>query len=419
MKKYFVLLSSIIMISCSEENPKEIIVADYIQFVNEANRNKIDSILSFDFKYINDSIVEDKTEFLKGVKSTIDYFEREIIEIETNQNVVKTKENLLTNVNLILDIPPVSRKREYHFNENNKIKSIYNLETIIPPDNILVANNLFKWALIEYPSIYKIIAEKSQKNENANDEIKYLLTKLNEKGINILNEIENLETNEGDKSTKKRKDTDYTFVENINKLHALSKEYTGKKVMLKLNYNSLYMGSLALFEDDDYSFINVDCSDQALEYVSKIKTGNKCTVIGIVGIDILGNPEIKNAIIYPVNYKGQTINIFITPGESFLSSLVITPFGMNYFPFGEFTIKKMVSELSNTVLSNGKKPIINGWTKSNNIYILHVKMMDEDVQFIFTHLLDKDGEGSIMKGKISGQDIEGVQMLRLIPSLIE
>ena len=111
-------------------------------------------------------------------------------------------------------------------------------------------------------------------------------------------------------------------------------------------------------------------------------------------------------------------NDYLNPKSDFKSSLVVTNIGMNAFPFGEHTVQEFENAIRNTVGSNGKTPIINGWTKNDNVYTLKVNYAGEDVQFIFEHLLNQEGKPSIMYGKINGERIDGVQMYQLVPSLI-
>ena len=321
MKKIVLFFTIItVFVSCNsidKKNNKEKIVKEFIEFINNGNSVKVDSITSYDFKLLTDSDVTEKTEYLTSLFKRVANAKIHIEEIKTINGIVKTKEKITSDLTTILNIEPISRKREYHFNDSNLINSIYNIEQFESPDYKKVRKNFSKWAYQEYPEFVKAMSEKANKNENTDEETRYLLTKLKEKGITVLDEF-NTKSNKSDISE------------------------------------------------------------------TEIHSGND----------------------------------YLNPKSDFKKSLVVTYIGMNAFPFGEYTVQEFENAIKNTVGSNGKTPTINGWTKNDNVYTLNVNYMGENVQFIFTHLLNQEGKASVMSGEINGEKIDGVQMYQLVPSLV-
>jgi hypothetical protein len=321
MKKIVLFFTIItVIVSCNvidKKNNKEKIVKEFIGFINNGNSVKVDSITSYDFKLLTDSDVTEKPEYLTSLFKRVGNTKIQIEEIKTIDGTVKTKEKITSDLTTILNIEPISRKREYHFNDSNLIKSIYNIEQFASPDYKKIQKYFSKWAYQEYPEFFKAMIEKANKNKNTDEETRYLLTRLKEKGITVLDAFNTESSTNNIKQTEK------------------------------------YLGN-------DYE----------------------------------------------------------NPNSDFKSSLVITYMGMNAFPFGEYTVQAFENAIKSTVMSNGKTPIINGWTKSDNVYTLNVNYMGENVQFIFTHLLNQEGKASVMSGKINGEKIDGVQMYQLVPSLV-
>ncbi|MBN2890863.1 MAG: hypothetical protein JXL97_03265 [Bacteroidales bacterium] len=322
MKQTFLLFAVLIVLfSCNTEekkNYKEEIVRNFIEYLNNGESEKVDSITTPDFKYLTDTSVAEKSDYLKNVTKPVANAKIQIVEIETSENIVKTKEKITDDIIDYLDLKPIERKREYHFNDSNLIKSIYNLEQFESPDYIKIQKKLILWANQEYPDFVQKMIGKAKNGENIDEERRYLLTKLKNRGLQVLDSV-SFET------VKKEEPTEET------------------------------------------------------------KSGGS----------------------------------FISPNGSFLNSVVITYFGMNAFPFGEYTVQEFKDAVAGTVMTNGKNPIIKGWTKNDNIYTLHVNYQGETVKFVFIHLLNKEGKGSEMYGMINGERIDGVQMYQLVPSLIK
>ena len=322
MKKTFLLFAVLIVLfSCNTENKKidkEAIVKNFIKYLNNGEPNKVDSITTPGFKYLTDTTVAEKSDYLKNVVKPVANAKIQIIEIETSENIVKTKEKITDDVINYLKLQPIKRKREYHFNDSNLIKSIYNLEQFESPDYMKIQKKLILWANQEYPDFIQKMIEKAKNGENIDEERRYLLTKLKNKGLQVLDSVS---------------------FETIKKEEPKKENYSGSK--------------------------------------------------------------------------------YITPNNSFLNSVVITYFGMNAFPFSEYTVQEFKNAVTGTVMTNSKKPIIKGWTKNDNVYTLHVNYKGENVQFIFIHLLNQEGKGSEMYGMINGEKIDGVQMYQLAPSLIK
>ena len=322
MKKTFLLfVVSVILYSCGVEDKKitkEEIVRDFVKYINNGETNKVDSVTTSDFKYLTDTSATEKKDYLKLVIKPVANAQVQIIEIETSENVVKTKEIITDDLIDYLKLKPIERKREYHFNDSLQIKSIYNLEQVVPPDYYDIQQKLMLWANQEYPDFVQKMIEKAKNGENIDEERKFLLTKLKSKGLHIL--------------------------------------------------DSIYIETRQIEEQKE------------------------------------------------VNSSGSN---YITPNSSFLNSIVITYFGMNAVPFGEYTVQEFKDAVESTVMTNGETPIVYGWTKDDNVYTLHVNYKGENVQFVFVHLLNKEGKGSEMYGIIKGERVDGVQMYQLVPSLIK
>jgi len=314
-----------VLFSCSTQTKKiskEEIVHNLIEYTNQGEPNKIDSITSESFKLLTDSTVTEKNDYLKLIIKPVANRKIQISEIELKENLVRTKEIITDDVINYLKIEPIERTREYHFNDSNQVKSIYNLESYESPDYKNIQKKFILWANQEYPDLVKDILEKAKKEENFDEERRYLLTKLVSVGLQALDEVKT----------------------------ELPKESEPK---------------------------------------------------------IASKPK-KKAI---------KKSIYIQPDSSFLNSYVVTYFGQNAFPFGEYTVQEFKSAVASTILSNGKNPTIKGWTKNDNVYTLHTTFKEGTFQFIFEHMLNREGKMSLMRGKAEGLPIDGVNMYRFVPSL--
>ena len=83
---------------------------------------------------------------------------------------------------------------------------------------------------------------------------------------------------------------------------------------------------------------------------------------------------------------------YIEPPEPFMQSIILTPDGINSFPFGQYSVSEFVSRLSKIQRADGQHPEIHGWTDSDNGYTLHVSFGDREAEAIFVREgVDKDG----------------------------
>jgi hypothetical protein len=315
----FFLTIILLLISCSSENNKrEGIIKNYVEFVNNRVVTKIDSVLSPEFKLLTDSSVIDKAEYLLYLAKPLANTKVKIVKIEVSNNVFRTKESITDDIITYLDLEPIIRIREYHFNEKNRIESIFNLGQTEPPNYKMIQTDFLIWAYKEYPDFVTAMIEKAKGGESIDEERRFLLTKLKGKGVQVLNNIKN-ESKASDISKSQK----------------------------------------------------------------------------------------------------SSVNEPFTPDNNFMNSVVITYYGMNAFPFGEYSVKEFEKAIKSTVFSNGKHPIIKKWTKNDNVYTLHVDYDGENVKFVFTHLLNQDGKASTMSGIINGEEIDGVEMYQLVPTLVK
>lgn len=308
----------LLLISCNSENKKrEAIIKEFIEFANNGEISKLGSMLSSEFKLLTDSSVISKKDYLLYLEKPSGNTIVELSNIDVSGRVFRTKEIITDDIITYMSLEPIIRIREYRFNENFQINSIYNLSQTEPPEYNKIQRDFLIWAYKEYPDFVTAMINKARGGENIDEERRFLLVKLKEKGVRILNS-----------PTDKEIEND-----------------------IKTNKSS-----------DNESF---------------------------------------------------------TPNNDFMNSLVVTYYGMNAFPFGEYTVSEFVTAIKQTVSSNGKHPIIKKWTKNDNIYTLLVDYEGDNVKFVFRHLLNQDGNASTMSGIIQGEEIDGVQMYQLVPSLIK
>jgi hypothetical protein len=107
----------------------------------------------------------------------------------------------------------------------------------------------------------------------------------------------------------------------------------------------------------------------------------------------------------------------VEPPKQFLQSKVVTPLGMNNFPFGELTVTDFQSKLVKKQLDNGKYPEVLGWKNADNVYTLIVMMKGKRFSLVFNHLLSKDQGGglySVMAGECDGQVIPGTEIMQFL-----
>jgi hypothetical protein len=197
MKKLFLLISSsIILFSCGSEKTttksKEEIVKTFIDYCNKKEINNIDSLTSSDFESLFDTTTTKKSKFLDQIATNINTSNQKtkIIESKTIKDIVKTKEIISNDVTDLLEIEPFSRVREYHFNENNKIKFVHTLEWNPSPNYNAIQNKFMLWARDNHSALFNNLQEKFKEGKNVDEERKVLLLKIREVGIQVLEEPE-------------------------------------------------------------------------------------------------------------------------------------------------------------------------------------------------------------------------------------
>lgn len=163
----------------------------FIQTTNSApyNIRLIDSLLAEDFKYITDSISENKSDFIKKFNS-FDMLDTlwitEIDKTSESKSIIQTKESKTGYIVKTLDVKPISREKEYSFNDKNQIKSIYVLRSNVPEIFIKFGKYFDIWANIYYPDLFKELQKKRKNGDNYFDELNFLLKKLKQDGFNML-----------------------------------------------------------------------------------------------------------------------------------------------------------------------------------------------------------------------------------------
>ena len=315
-----------LLFSCTPEKKElsiEEITRNYIEAINKGDSAKIDSLTSDDFKVFSDSTSTEKTDFLNSLNKPEANAKINIAEVSIDENIVRTTESISDDVINILELDPIIKKKEYHFDDTKLIKSVYNMELIESPEYMNIQKYFVLWAYQEYPDFVNKMIEKAKNKENIDEERRYLLTKLKSAGLDVLEPIKN-------------------------------------------------------------------------ELQKKTEAVN--------------TPKPKTT---------TRKSIYVNPDSSFLNSYVVTYFGQNAFPFGERTVQEFKNEVAATVMSNGNNPKIKGWTKNDNVYTLHTEFKDGNIQFIFEHMLNRDGKISHMRGKVKGLPIDGVNMYRFVPTLTE
>jgi len=229
MKTFLLFVVTIVLSSCNVENKKidkEEIVRNLIEYFNNGESSKVDSITTFDFKYLTDTSVTEKSDFLQNIVKPVANAKIQIIEIETSENVIKTNEKITDDVINYLELEPIKRKREYHFNDSNLIKSIYNLEQFESPEYMDMQKKLILWANQEYPDFVQKMIEKAKKGENIDEERRYLLTKLKNKGLQVLEEV-SLETEKNEEPKKESYSNSKYFDPSNNFLNSVVITYIG------------------------------------------------------------------------------------------------------------------------------------------------------------------------------------------------
>lgn len=109
--------------------------------------------------------------------------------------------------------------------------------------------------------------------------------------------------------------------------------------------------------------------------------------------------------------KKETLNL----PEKFQNSLVITPMGMNGFPFGKITVNQLSKIIESFQMANGKYLELDGWTNSDNEYTL--KVIGKEIIYLkFVHMLNKqfNGDGSYMTFIVKGKEHPGKGFMTIL-----
>jgi hypothetical protein len=209
MNKIISLFLIIVILGCTGESENLKNLQLLINAENRSDFTVIDSLLAYDFKFISDSISQNKKGFLdKNRKDTDTTWIVEIEEISEADNTIKTKE-IMTNYGIrTLEIEPLIRERKYHFNDSNKIRLIYALNSIIQPEHEKLDKYFGIWASVYYPEMIEIIKEKREKGEDFFDERHFLLLQLKQKGLSTLDSARIIYENQHMKDQKKNKQLD-------------------------------------------------------------------------------------------------------------------------------------------------------------------------------------------------------------------
>lgn len=162
-----------------------------IKTINSApyNIRLIDSLLADDFKFISDSISENKADFIKTFKSfdMLDTLWTTVLDkTSESKSAIKTKEFKTGYFVKTLDINPITREKEYTFNNKNQIKSIYILHSEVPEIITKFGKYFDVWANIYYPDLFKVLLKKKENGEKYFDELNFLIKKLKQDGLNML-----------------------------------------------------------------------------------------------------------------------------------------------------------------------------------------------------------------------------------------
>ena len=224
--------------SVKSQNNNENIVKKYIEYSNTGNNVGIDSLLSKDFKFYGDTMILERDEFFStfGSMPIIANFKRQIVKTEYSENIVITKEKMTDDYINNLNIEPMYRKREYHINENNKIYLIYNIETYVPKEYKSTVNNFLSWANENYKIIYDRMIELAKKQENYDNELNFLLAKIKNEGIEILEQNEVVEKPKANTEIKSTK-TQGNKTVNVISTTMFSESIIGKtKIQIKQKY---------------------------------------------------------------------------------------------------------------------------------------------------------------------------------------
>jgi hypothetical protein len=186
MRKLSTIILTIFILSCSNESENLKNLKLFVDSLNESYTIMLDTMFSDDFKFISDSTSLSKSEYLDKFNNQDTTLAVTLISSEESDNIIKTKEEITNYAYQTLELVPLIREREYHFNEQNQIKAIYSIKLISEPVHEKFDKYFGLWSTIYYPEMYDNIQVKRQNGENFFEERHFLLIKLKEDGLDML-----------------------------------------------------------------------------------------------------------------------------------------------------------------------------------------------------------------------------------------
>lgn len=186
MNKYLILFVIIACIGCTGENLNEITLRSFIGALNRNEISDIDTLLTVDFKYVSDSETKDKRQYIEDATKQDTTYKIEIVKVSESGNVLKVKSNLTNYAIRTLEMKPMVREREYHFDENHKIKAIYLVNFHSLPEHQNFDKYFGVWAVLYYPEMANSLKAKMANNEDYFEERHLLLLKLKHDGLQML-----------------------------------------------------------------------------------------------------------------------------------------------------------------------------------------------------------------------------------------
>jgi len=188
MKKNFLVIILLLLSTCAQESRNMRNLKALLEATNFVpyNIRLIDSLLAEDFNYISDSISQTKEDFLNSYKSftiTDSLWTTQLEKTKESKNAINTQEIRTGYIVTTLGTNPISREREYTFNDKNQIKSIYVLSTNVPETLTKFEKYFDLWANIYYPDLTEVLREKRRNGENYFNELDFLIKKLKIDGV--------------------------------------------------------------------------------------------------------------------------------------------------------------------------------------------------------------------------------------------
>lgn len=134
------------------------------------------------------------------------------------------------------------------------------------------------------------------------------------------------------------------------------------------------------------------------------KQGAVLLSLAIVGIFIY-------ALVFP--HQGR----FIDPEKQFLGSELMVRAGISEVGL---SVGQFVELLKKAQMDNGKTPEVQGWTREDNVYTLHVKMK-KPLELKFTHILSAPANGAfsvLSPIEQGGEEIQPMHFVMLVASMV-